>query len=77
MNGKDENIENNLSYQLKKLHSMIPLSVFKALEVSGHLYKDIDTFVARAISDALIAEGYLSGSASKPRKKDVEEAEGI
>jgi hypothetical protein len=53
---------------------MIPLSVFKALQVSGHLYKDIDAFVAQAISKALIEEGFLTGS-MKPRKKAVAEDE--
>ena len=74
MNENSESNGSNFGYQLKKLHSMIPLSVFKALQVSGHLYKDIDAFVAQAISKALIEEGFLTGS-MKPRKKAVAEDE--
>jgi hypothetical protein len=58
----------SFNYELKKLHSLIPLPVFKALEVSGHLYKDLDAFVAQAILNALIDEGYLTGS-KKPKKE--------
>jgi hypothetical protein len=80
MNEKSENTGSSFDYQLKKLHVMIPLSVFKALQVTGHLYVDLDTFVARAIAQALVEAPILAEKVSvkkKPRKKAVAEDEAI
>jgi hypothetical protein len=59
------------TYQLKKLHMLVPLTVFQALVDSGHLYTDLDVFGAKALAKALQEEGYLSGSAKKHQKKKV------